>query len=383
MSEPMPQAAAATPADPVATTAPAAVPRPGRRWRVPLLLAGPAVVLAAAAYIYLNSGRYATTDNAYVKADTLAISAAVAGVIERIAVDENQRVKAGDILFEIDDTNYRLARDRAESQLATVRSLLTGLAASYAGVIEELALARTDVSYAERQVTRERTLAEQGLGSESDLDDARHKLDQARQQIPILDQRLAQLEAQLGGDAGATVEHHAAYLAARAALAEAESDLARTLVRAPFAGIVSHVPRAGGYAAPGVPVLSLVATEDFWIEANYKETQLTHVVVGQPVLVRIDTYGKDEWPGRVDSISPATGAEFSVIPAQTASGNWVKVAQRIPVRIRLDAPAGGVTLRAGMSATVEIDTGFEREAPPFLGFLQHSPQPGPPTPSLD
>lgn len=364
-------AAAADAAAPAAPTAPTAMARRRSGWRWPLLIAGPLLVLGIGGYIWVNSGRYAETDNAYVKADTVIVAPAVAGIVTRIEVVENQIVNAGDVLFEIDDETYRLARDQMQSQLETVQSFIEGLQATYAQALEELKLARTNADYAARDFERESALASRGLGSVSDLDDAEQTLDTARQQIPIIEQRMAQLRAQLGGASHLSIEQHSAYRSARAALDQAEADLARTVVRAPIDGVVSHVPLAGIYAAPGTPVMSLVSTRNLWIEANFKETQLTHVAVGQPVVVRIDTYKGESWQGHVDSISPATGAEFSVIPAQNASGNWVKVAQRIPVRVRLDHPAGREILRSGMSAIVEIDTGFEREAPRFLAFLQH------------
>jgi membrane fusion protein (multidrug efflux system) len=367
---------ASEPSAPPNTQAAAAAPSPRqRKARWPLLIAGPVVVLAVGGYIYLNSGRIAETDNAYIKADTVIVSPAVAGIVTRVAVAENQPVRTGDILFEIDQENYRLDRDRAKAQLEAVTSFIEGVAASYRQAMAELSLAQTDVRYARREVEREQSLTERGLGSESDLDDSQHRLDTATQKIEIIEQRLAQLRAQLGGNPQPTIEHHAAYRTAKAALDYAESEFARTTVRSPINGIVSHVPLAGGYAAPGTPIMSVISTDTFWVEANFKETQLAHVAVGQPAVIHVDTYGGQDWHGVVESISPATGAEFSVIPAQNASGNWVKVAQRIPVRIRLDPARSKPTeqiLRAGMSAVVEIDTGFEREAPLFLGFLQHS-----------
>lgn len=361
-SAPMPQATEANPNS----------KRSKMRW--PLLIAGPLVVLIGGGYVYMNSGRIAETDNAFIKADTVIVSPAVAGIVVNVAVAENQRVRSGDLLFQIDQDNYRLDRDRAAAQLETVRSIIEGVEASYRQALEELALAKTDASYAARDVTREQSLAARGLGSEIDLEDSQHQLDTATQRIAIIEKRLEQLRAQLGGDLLTSVEDHAAYRTAKAAFDRAETELARTIVRSPIDGIVSHVPLSGGYAAPGTPIMTVVSTETLWVEANFKETQLTHVAVGQPAVVHVDTYKGQDWHGQVESISPATGAEFSVIPAQNASGNWVKVAQRIPVRIRLEhvEPASeDRILRAGMSAVVEIDTGFEREAPLLLGFLPH------------
>lgn len=344
--------------------------RPRRRWLRPLLLGlGPVAVLVGGAYIYMNTGRYAETDNAYVKADTVIISARIAGPITRVAIRENERVDAGDLLFEIDDREYRVAVERAEAQVEAVQSFIGGLQATYQQRLEELKLARTNVAHAERELAREQGLQERRLGSEVDLERARHELEVATLQIPIVEQALAQLRAQLGGNEFG-FDDNAAYRTAKTMLNDAKLNLDHTTVRAPFDGVASRVPMVGRYVAPGGPVMSVVADHDVWIEANFKETQLTHVEVGQPVVIHIDTYPGHEWSGEVESISQATGSEFSVIPAQNASGNWVKVAQRIPVRIALDVSPGDPLLRAGMSAIVEIDTGFERQPPKFLGFLQ-------------
>lgn len=349
----------------------ALIARSRRRWlRLSLFALGPLFVLFCGGYLYMNSGRYTETDNAYVKATTALISVEVAGKISRVAVRENERVRAGDVLFEIDDGPYRVAVERAESQLEAVHAFIAGLHASYRKGLEELKLAHTNVAFAERELAREQSLADERLGSEVDLDQARHDLDIARQQIPIVEQTLAQLRAQLGGETGLNVDTHAAYRTVKSMLDDAILDLDHTVVRAPFDGVASRVPTGGSYVTPGVAVMGLVSNDDVWIEANYKETELTHVEVGQPVVVRIDTYPDQEWRGVVESISQATGAEFSVIPAQNASGNWVKVAQRIPVRIAVDIRPGDPPFRAGMSAIVEIDTGFERPAPKYLSFLK-------------
>ncbi len=359
--------ASGQPAAPV-KAAPTAMRR--RLTRLLWLALGPLLVFVGGAYIYMNTGRYAETDNAYVKANTVILSVEVAGAITEVAVKENQRVQAGDVLFKIDDRSHRVAVERAESQIEAVQAFIAGLQASYQRGLEELKLAHTNVAFAEREVAREQSLSERGLGSDIDLDRSRHELDIAVQQIPIIEQSLAQLRAQLGGQLGTEFEGHAAYRTARSMLKDAKLNLEHTIVRAPFDGIATRVPLIGRYIAPGNPVMSVISDHDTWIEANYKETKLTNVEPGQPVVVHIDTYPDQEWRGKVESISQATGSEFSVIPAQNASGNWVKVAQRIPVRISIAADAGDPPLRAGMSAIVEIDTGFARTVPPILGFMR-------------
>lgn len=345
------------------STSPPAGPRRGGRWvRRLLLAAGPIAVAAVGAYVWYTGGRYIETENAYVKADMVAISAEVAGPIARVDVEENARVAAGDVLFTIDDRPFRVALARADAQLLAVQSMIESVKASYRQRLEELALARNDFEFAGRELDRQLGLAERNLGSEAAVDAARHDLEAAEQRIHIVERGLEQLRAQLGGAVDGAVAEQPAYRAAEAARDAAALDLEHTIVRAPIDGIASRVPVVGRYAAPGSAVMSVVSDRDVWIEANYKETDLTHVCQGQPVEIHIDTYPDREWRGRVASISQATGAEFSVLPAQNATGNWVKVIQRIPVRIAVDADAGP-PLRTGMSATVSVDTGYQRALP--------------------
>jgi membrane fusion protein (multidrug efflux system) len=352
--------------------------KPRRRWlRFGLLVFGPLALLLAGAYVYMNSGRYVETDDAYVKAATVAVSAQVAGPIAKIAVTENQHVHKGDVLFEIDDDAYRVAVKRARAQLDTVDSMLLGLAASYQQEVEKLNLARTNAAYTKKEYERKHALLKQNLSSAADVDEAQNDYDVARQQIPIIEQALAQLRAQLGGDVTRRPEDHSAYQTAKANLDSAQLDLEHTVVRAPFDGIASKVPEPGAYVTPGNPVMGLVSDKTIWIEANYKETELTHVEPGQAVEIRIDTYPGHEWHGRVESIAQATGAEFSVIPAQNATGNWVKVTQRIPVRIAIESGQNDPPLRAGMSAVIDIDTRHVRTVPKLLGFLVRKPKPLP------
>ncbi len=343
--------------------------RGGRRLlRGALLVLGPVAVLVGGAYVYFTSGRYAETENAYVQADKVVVSAEVAGTITRVGVEENQPVAAGDLLFVIDDRPYRAALARADAQMRAVKSFLDGLVASYQGKLDELALARTNLAYTKRELTRQQGLQAKKLGTEANVDRAEHDYDVAKQQIPIAEQAIRQLEAQLGGGPNVSLSEQPMYLAMKAARDTAEVDLQHTVVRAPFAGIASKVPVVGQHVAPGTPVMSVVKNRQMWIEANYKETDLTHVCPGQPVEITIDTYPDRHWHGSVASISEATGAEFSVIPAQNATGNWVKITQRIPVRIALPVGGDDPLLRAGMSATVSIDTGYHRPVPAFLRF---------------
>jgi membrane fusion protein (multidrug efflux system) len=349
-----------------------AAPRRKTWLRRTLLIVGPVLVVAGSLYAYVSTGRYAETDNAYVKANMILVSPEVAGIISGVQVRENQHVAAGDVLFTIDDGGYRVTLTRAEAQLQAVAAMLEGQRVAYSQKLTELELAKTNVAFRERELARETALYEEKLGLETDVDDAQHEYDIARQQQRIIEQSIEQLRLQLGGDPNASVVHHAGYRAMRAARDTAARDVEHTVVRAPIDGIASKVPLAGRYVVQGAAVMSIVSDHDFWIEANYKETDLTLVSVGQAVTVHIDTYPDREWTGTVASIGQATGSEFSVIPAQNATGNWVKVTQRIPVRIAIDAKSSDPMLRAGMSAEVSIDTERQRHLSDLLGKKTHS-----------
>jgi len=354
-----------------ATMAGRPAPRPRRRLvRRTLLVLGPLVVIVAAVYVYLTTGRYVSTDNAYVKSDVGIVSAQISGPIVEVAVRENQPVAQGDVLFKVDDEPFRVKMQQVDAELGAVRDYVEGIRASYRQKLSQLELDKTNAVYQKRDYERLQALASKQLASQQAVDDARQKSDVANQTVVVSERSLDQVRAQLGGDADKPLTEQAAYLALKAMRDTAVLDLERTVVRAKLDGVASKVPVVGQYVAPGTPIMSVVSNQEKWIEANFKETDLTHVVVGQRVTIKLDTYPDREWHGRVQSISQATGAEFSVIPAQNATGNWVKVTQRIPVRISIDMRSGDPELRVGMSADVSIDTGYERPAPGFLTMLR-------------
>jgi membrane fusion protein, multidrug efflux system len=347
----------------------AAAPSLARRHRLrrALLALGPLLVLVVGGYLWLTGGRYVGTDNAYLKADRVAICAQVSGPIAAVAVVENQHVAKGDLLFRLDPTPFEVALRKAEAELAKVGSDIAALKASYQAKTEELELAHSNLAFAQREFERQSALRERKVASAAQLDRAQHDFDVAQQHLAMLRQDQARLLAGLNGDPDIPLQEHPSWRAAGAARDAAALDLAHATVTAPFAGSVSNKPEPGHYVSAGVPVLSIVADDGVWIEANFKETDLTNVRPGQSAEVEIDTYPGRTWPAVVTSISQATQAEFSVLPAQNATGNWVKVVQRIPVRIAIQTEPGDPPLRAGMSTYVEIDTGEQRSLEGAVG----------------
>ncbi len=333
------------------------------RWT--LLVVVPLVALLVGAGAWLLGGRYVETDNAFVKADKVPVSAEVAGAVVQVLVRENEVVRAGQPLFRLDPAPFRVAMSKAEARLGEVRTDLAAMKASYREKQAQIELARTRLDFARKEQARQADLAARNFISASKLDDARKSVDIARQELQAQQQDLQRVAAALGGSIDLPLESHPSYRAALAELAQARLDLSRVEVRASIDGTISHLPKPGQFVGAGATAASLVADARPWVEANFPEKDLTYVHPGQPVEVGIDTYPDRTWTGVVDSLSPATGAEFSILPAQNASGNWVKVAQRVPLRVRLDAQSDAPRLRAGMSATVRIDTGHRRE---LFGF---------------
>ena len=331
-----------------------------RALRILLLVVVPAIAALVVAIVWLQGGRYVETDNAYVKADKVPVSAEVSGAIAEVLVQENQAVTAGQPLFRLDPAPFRVAVAKAEAKLAQARTDVAAMKASYRERQAQIALARTKLAFAQKEQNRQADLASRNFISASKIYDARQSSQLAAEQVVADEQDLARIATALGGGPSVPVERHPAYLGALAELRQAELDLSRIEVRASLAGTVSRLPKPGQYVAAGATAAALVADEAPWIEANFPETDLTWVHPGQRAEVRIDTYPGRVWHGEVQSLSPATGAEFSLIPAQNATGNWVKITQRLPLRIRLDPQPDMPRLRAGLSAIVRIDTGHRR-----------------------
>jgi membrane fusion protein (multidrug efflux system) len=343
----------------------------GRRLlRALLLVVVPLAVAAGALHLYAHGGRYVETDNAYVKAHIIAVSAEVAGRVIAVEVRDNQPVAEGALLFSIDPAPFDVAIARAEAQMAVVRADLDSLRAEHRLAGAEAAEAEERIRFATRQLERQQLLKEKGMAREDQFDEARHNLDVARSRLAASQERAARVVASLGGDVNLPAARHPRFLEAQAARSAAQLDLARTRVTAPAAGIVSNMRlQPGEFVARGVPVFSLIGSSDTWIEANFKETQLAGVRVGQPARIVADAYPGVEWPARVSAIAPATGAEFALLPPQNATGNWVKVVQRVPVHLTIEQAPGQPPLRAGMTVTVSVDTGRARGMPGFLAWL--------------
>lgn len=321
-----------------------------------LMIVLPALALALIGYFYLTSGRYVSTDNAYIKADKVAVSPDVGGRIIQVFVHENEEVKAGDPLFQIDPAPYKLALAEADAQLLAAASNVKSLKAKYQMTVAQLGLARSNVDFYTREFDRQASLAKSKFASEAKLDTARHNLDTAIQLGAMLKQSIGQTVAMLDDKPEAPAEEHSSYMQAKAARDNAALNLERTIVRAPFDGVLGRQPQVGDNVATGTPVVNIVSRSSVWVEANFKETDLANVHPGQHATISIDTYSDHPFEGRVLSISQATGSEFSILPAQNATGNWVKVVQRIPVHISIERKDGDPAIRAGMSVEAEIDT---------------------------
>ncbi|MGQ9425787.1 HlyD family secretion protein [Gilvimarinus sp. F26214L] len=333
----------------------------GRGTRILLLVVVPAIVLGGALGIYLHGGRFVETDNAYVKADVVPISAEVSGTISRVHVSANQAVEAGQLLFSIDSEPFAVNVEKARAKLAQVRTELAALQSSYREADARIGLAASNLAFAIRELERQRDLQGRDFVSASALDTLNQQVEVHRREQELVRLDLQRIAASLGGDADRPLEKHPAYRAALADLEEARLQLRRVDVRAPRNGTLSKAPLVGQYIRAGNMITALVCNDQVWVEANLTEKELTHLRIGQVATVELDSYPGRRWHGSVESISPATGAEFSIIPAQNATGNWVKVPQRVPVRIRLESGGDAPPLRAGLSAVVEIDTRHQRK----------------------
>jgi membrane fusion protein (multidrug efflux system) len=276
-------------------------------------------------------------------------------------------VTKGQLLYRLKPDTFQTALDGAKAQLGTVHDQILTLHESYNLALAQIAQAEADLAFYQIQYKRQTDLLATGSGTKVGVDSAKHDLDDTTQKIAVAKAQAAATLAQLGGDPKQTIEQNPFYLQAKSGVDNARRDLNDTFVRAPFDGVVTNVDaiQVGSYLQASQQAFSLVSTDHMWVAASPKETELTYVRPGEPATISVDTYPGVEWKGEVQSISPASGSSFSLLPAQNTTGNWVKVVQRIPMRVKIDNEDGKPPLRVGMSVTVDVDTGHPRGLPDF------------------
>lgn len=338
--------------------------------RILLMAALPAGLLLGAGGWWVTGGRYETTDNAYLHQAVIAVSSEVSGRVTRVAIADNRPVKRGELMFQVDPEPWRLALARAEAAVASARLQVEQLKVAHAQAVAQEKLAADDAAYQTSELARQAALSRKGVAATTALDDARHEALRANELLTVARQATASALAALGGDPEVAVDSHPTVLAALAARDEAAYKLSLTEVRAPADGVVYQAAsfKAGELVTAGQPLFSLVETGDAWIDANFKETQLAGLEAGQAAEVRFDLRPDRPVAAVVEAIGAGTGSEFSLLPAQNATGNWVKVTQRVPVRLRLEEGADLSGLASGLSAEVTVDTGRVRHIPGLASF---------------
>lgn len=356
----------AAPDDPAAERR-ESVTAPARGWRerlrLPLMIGGPLVAGVVALYFYLASVGHESTDDAYLRAAQVSISLNVSGRVIAVDVHDNQTVRRGDTLIRLDDRPFRIAVDDARAQVANARLQIESLKATYWQRKADLRSAQSTLEYQSREYERQTHLLASGISPQSLVERTLDARNQAQQNVISDQQQINATLASLGGDPNIPVDRHPTVHEAQAQLDRALLNLSYTSITAPIDGIVTRVEelQPGDYINAATPAFVLVSTHDVWIEANFKEVQLAHMHAGQPATVRIDAYAGRRIRAKVVSISPGTGSQFSLLPPENATGNWVKVVQRLPVRLQLEE---NVPIRSGLSALVTVDTGAPHDARP-------------------
>lgn len=334
-----------------------------RRGRVRLALfpAGLLVLLVGLAFFYIRGGRYEHTDNAALNAPLVSIAANVSGQVISVEVRENQAVKAGDVLFRLDPAPYETLVSEAEARLADARANVRSMKADYRKELAEIAAGKANLDFARIQANRQKQLLEEGIASRSQYDEAALAVVTAKREIEVSSQKAGSIKAALVGVRGSNIDEQPAVRSAEASLENARLQLKYTVVRAPQSGVVTRVNQlqVGSYVTASRPVFSLMG-QNFWIEANFKEDQLAHMRLGQKATISIAAYPGKTWQARITSLSPGTGNSFALLPAENATGNWVKVVQRLPIELAFDDTTESLPLFAGLSAEVTVDTGHVR-----------------------
>ena len=337
--------------------------RSSRSWLRWALFALLPLVLAIGFYWYVNGGQVMSTTNAYVNAKSVGVTTDVSGIVKEVDVSDHQHVAKGQVLYRLDPEPFQIAVDQAEANLAQAELTLNSMKQDYNAAASNVSAQQAQLDLAQLSYDRAAMLLRTGAGTQQAYDQANSTLQAAKAQLQSLQHQAAVQLARLGGNARTPAKELPQYRQALAQLAEAQRQLRRSVVTAPFSGTVTNVPSTspGRYLAAATPAFFLVDTDHLWIDANPKETELTWVRPGQPATITVDTYPGRKWHGRVESISPASAQQFSLLPAQNTTGNWVKVVQRIPLRITVDTNDRDMPpLRAGMSGEVSIRTGHTR-----------------------
>ena len=339
-----------------------------QRLRLPLMVAGPAVVIVAGLWWYLTSGRYVETDDAYIQAARTMISADIAGRVIAVEVHDNERVTKGQVLYRLDPVSYQAVVNDAKAQLGIARLQVEALKATYQQKVAENKSAQETLDYSQREYDRQKKLLSSGVASQSQFDQASNALEVARQKVASTQHDIGNVLAQLGGNPDVSADEHPMVQRAQAVLDQKQIDLNDTVIRAPANGTVTKVEQLqiGDYITAATPVFSMMS-DRLWVEANFKETELTYMRTGQDATVSVDTFPDVEYHAKVASLSPGTGLTFSLLPPENATGNWVKVVQRLPVRLALDTSDTDALLHAGLSVTVSVDTHYRR---PWLLWLE-------------
>ncbi|MDA9984020.1 HlyD family secretion protein [Porticoccaceae bacterium] len=329
------------------------------------LFAGPLIIAAVAIYFYMIGGRYMETDNAYLKAGMMSIASEISGKVVEVSVTDNSRVEAGQLLFRVDDQPYQIALVRAEANLVKVGGDVESLKAEYLNKLADLDKSKTQRDFYLREFDRLNSLLARKTVSAAEVDQAEYLYRDAINEMQVTTQALQVVKARLI-DIDLPLQQHPSYLLALAERDKARLDLSHVRTVAPSSGVVANFSiQKGEYIIAGAPLFSLVDDSYIWVEANFKETDLTNLQVGQSATINVDSYPDHQWLGRVASITPGTGSEFSLLPAQNSTGNWVKVVQRITVNLAIDPliSDASIGLTTGMSARVKVDTGHSRQLP--------------------
>ena len=343
-----------------------------RRYRrVLLLVVLPLVALMAGVTFYLNGGRYVTTDDAYVGAQKVLITPDISGKIISVAVKEGEAVATGDVMFQIDPVPFQLALAQARAKLDDAKTTHDNLVANVKLFSQTIEIVNSGIALKQRDVERKSSLVKSNAGSQLDLDNSGTALVTAQAQLQLVRMQKSTALNQLLGNPDLPLEQFPAYMQAKAARDDAQRNLDLTTVRAPMNGIATQVEQIqlGRFVMAGSPVFSVIDTSNPWVDANPKESDFTYVTVGQPVIIDVDAFPNHVFKCTIGSLSPGTGAQFAILPPQNATGNFVKVVQRVPVRIYFDSNDKFVRkLKAGMSAFTTIDTGHRRSLANLLGF---------------